>query len=163
ADFNKAVIAIGLAVVAGVILMIIMRLVFGRVVVKPLRDAGAHFDRIAAGDLTQRIAIRSRNEIGVLYEAMRRMQEGLTRTVSTVRQGVQEITLGSREIFMGNTDLSSRTEQQAASLQETAASMEQLASTVRLNTDNASQADALAKSASDVAERGGQAVSVVVS
>src|SRR5690606_16619974 len=88
ADFNKAVIAIGLAVVAGVILMIIMRLVFGRVVVKPSRDAGAHFDRIAAGDLTQRIAIRSRNEIGVLYEAMRRMQEGLTRTVSTVRQGV---------------------------------------------------------------------------
>src|SRR3546814_17190131 len=59
--------------------------------------------------------------------------------------------------------LSSRTEQQAASLQETAASMEQLASTVRMNTDNALQADALAKGASDVAERGGQAVSVVVS
>src|SRR3546814_1802424 len=53
--------------------------------------------------------------------------------------------------------------QQAASLQETAASMEQLASTVRMNTDNALQADALAKGASDVAERGGQAVSVVVS
>src|SRR3546814_11826296 len=64
---------------------------------------------------------------------------------------------------MGNTDLSSRTEQQAASLQETAASMEQLASTVRMHTDNALQADALAKGASDVAERGGQAVSVVVS
>src|SRR3546814_10159177 len=59
--------------------------------------------------------------------------------------------------------LSSRTEQQAASLQETAASMEQLASTVRMNTDNALQADALATGASDVAERGGQAVSVVVS
>jgi methyl-accepting chemotaxis protein len=63
---------------------------------------------------------------------------------------------------MGNTDLSSRTEQQAAALQETAASMEQLASTVRQNTDNAEQADKLAKGASEVAVRGGQAVSAVV-
>src|SRR3546814_17129203 len=40
--------------------------------------------------------------------------------------------------------------------------MEQLASTVRQNTDNATQADTLAKSASEVAARGGKAVSAVV-
>src|SRR5690606_10007186 len=162
-SFRTALIVIGVAVLLGFVLMIIMRIVFGRVVVKRLVDAGHHFDRIASGDLTQRIEMKSRNEIGVLYEALRRMQESLTRTVSTVRHGVEEINLGSREIFMGNTDLSSRTEQQAASLQETAASMEQLASTVRQNTDNATEADALAKSASEVAQRGGSAVSAVVS
>ncbi len=162
-DFRSAMTAIGVAIVIGFLLMIVMRIVFGRIVVKQLIQAGAHFDRIAGGDLTQRIDVKSRNEIGVLYEALRRMQESLTRTVSTVRQGVEEINLGSREIFMGNTDLSSRTEQQAAALQETAASMEELASTVRQNTDNATQADKLAKGASDVALRGGQAVSAVVS
>lgn len=162
ADFRTAMAAIAGAVLLGVLLMIIMRIVFGRVVVRPLRQAGAHFDRIAAGDLTQRIDVKSRNEIGALYEAMRRMQESLSRTVAVVRDGVEQINHGSREIFMGNTDLSSRTEQQAASLQETAASMEQLASTVRQNTDNATQADTLAKSASNVAQRGGQAVSGVV-
>lgn len=160
--FRQALIAIGIAIFIGLLLMIVMRVIFGRVVVKQLILAGSHFDRIASGDLTQRIDVRSRNEIGVLYEALRRMQESLTRTVSTVRQGVEEITLGSREIFMGNTDLSSRTEQQAAALQETAASMEELSSTVRQNTDNAMQADKLAKDASEVALRGGKAVSVVV-
>src|SRR5690606_19970167 len=84
------------------------------------------------------------------------------RTVTTVRHGVQEINLGSREIFAGNTDLSSRTEQQAASLQQTAASMEELAGTVKHNTDNALQADRLAKEAAGVAQRGGQAVAQVV-
>src|SRR3546814_6031972 len=59
-------------------------------VLRPLRLAGTHFDRIAGGDLTQRVEASSRNEIGVLYEALRRMQESLTRTVSTVRQGVEE-------------------------------------------------------------------------
>lgn len=162
ADFIRALTAIGIAIVVGLLLMILVRIILGRVVLRPLRQAGTHFDRIASGDLTERVEVKSRNEIGVLYEALKRMQESLTRTVTAVRQGVDEITLGSREIFMGNTDLSSRTEQQAASLQETAASMEQLAGTVKQNTENAQQADKLAKGASEVAQRGGVAVTAVV-
>lgn len=133
-----------------------------RMVLRPLRDAGAHFDRIASGDLTQRIQVESRNEIGVLYEAMRRMQEALTNIVGTVRQGVDEINVGAREIYMGNTDLSQRTEQQAAALQQTAASMEQLADTVQQNTEHATEADRVVKGAADVAQRGGSAVKAVV-
>jgi len=134
-----------------------------RTVLRPLHEAGDHFEKISAGDFTGRIEVRSTNEIGHLFGAIKRMQESLTRTVATVRRGVEEINLGAREISAGNTDLSSRTEQQAASLEETAASMEELASTVKQNADNARQANQLAASASDVAERGGSAVSEVVS
>jgi methyl-accepting chemotaxis protein len=153
---------VAVAMAACVIIAILTYLFLSRMVLRPLQQAGGHFDRIAAGDLTQRIDIKSRNEIGVLYDAMRRMQESLTRTVSVVRDGVEQINHGAHEIYAGNTDLSSRTEQQAASLQQTAASMEELASTVRQNTDNATQADSFAKGASQVAARGGQAVSSVV-
>ena len=134
-----------------------------RTVLRPLHQAGNHFDKISGGDFTGRIDVRSTNEIGQLFAAIKRMQESLTRTVATVRRGVDEINVGAREISAGNTDLSSRTEQQAASLEETAASMEELASTVKQNADNARQANQLAASASDVAERGGSAVSEVVS
>ncbi|AZS79223.1 HAMP domain-containing protein [Achromobacter spanius] len=134
-----------------------------RTVLRPLHQAGDHFDKISGGDFTGRIDVRSTNEIGQLFAAIKRMQESLTRTVATVRRGVDEINVGAREISAGNTDLSSRTEQQAASLEETAASMEELASTVKQNADNARQANQLAASASDVAERGGSAVSEVVS
>ncbi|RTZ47529.1 HAMP domain-containing protein [Candidimonas sp. SYP-B2681] len=161
-QYDLVVRLVSVAMLLCVLIAFVTYAFLSRMVLRPLRQAGAHFDRIAGGDLTQRVDVLSRNEIGVLYEAMRRMQDSLTRTVSAVRHGVDEINLGSREIFMGNTDLSSRTEQQAAALQETAASMEQLASTVRQNTDNAEQADKLAKGASEVAVRGGQAVSVVV-
>ncbi|KDB79350.1 HAMP domain protein [Bordetella bronchiseptica CA90 BB1334] len=125
-----------------------------RAVVRPLQRASQQFERMAAGDLSARIEVNSRNEIGALLTALRHMQESLTRTVAAVRRGVDEINVGSREISAGNTDLSSRTEEQAASLEETAASMEQLASTVKQNADNARQANQLAASASDVAERG---------
>ncbi|WP_323017870.1 methyl-accepting chemotaxis protein [Castellaniella sp.] len=152
---------VGVSMFVALLFAVMAYLFLQRIVLRPLRLAGEHFDRIAAGDLTATIQVPSRNEIGVLYLSMQRMQEGLVRMVAQVRSGVGEITLGSQEIFAGNTDLSSRTEQQAASLQQTAASMEQLASTVRQNSDNAGQADQLAKSAADVAQRGGAAVSSV--
>jgi len=161
--FEFAVAAVGAAALLAVLLMVAVRIVFGRIVLRPLSEAGRHFDRMAGGDLTGRVEVRSDNEIGALLSSLKRMQEGLTRTVSSVRRGVEEINVGAREIAAGNSDLSSRTEQQAASLEETAASMEELASTVKQNAENARQANQLAASASEVARRGGEAVSEVVS
>ena len=149
-----------LAVVAA--LVVGLYVVFGRAVFRPLHEAGRLFDRIASGDLTNRIEQRGNNEIGVLYAAVKRMQDSLARTVSAVRLGVEEINTGSREIAAGNIDLSSRTEQQAASLEETAASMDELSSTVKNNADSSRSAAQLAMAASEVATRGGQAVGDVV-
>ncbi|VFR19299.1 Methyl-accepting chemotaxis protein I (serine chemoreceptor protein) [plant metagenome] len=137
-------------------------LYLSRHVMRPLRDAGQAVARIASGDLTQRIEVDSRNEIGQLLAALRQMQDSLGRVVSQVLHGVDEINTGAAEIAQGNHDLSRRTEEQAASLEETAASMEELASTVRQNADNARQADQLASTSMDVASRGGNVVSEVV-
>ncbi|WP_454673079.1 methyl-accepting chemotaxis protein [Achromobacter pestifer] len=133
-----------------------------RQVLSPLKDAAQHFDRIASGDLTQRVAVSADNEIGVLFTALKRMQDSLTRTVAEVRRSVNEINTGAAEISSGNTNLSSRTEEQAASLEETAASMEELATAVKQNTEHAHQANALAAESRGVALRGGQAVDQVV-
>ena len=88
------------AVVLGlvVLLAVLIRLAFRRGILRPLNEAGAHFDRIADGDLTGAIALRGDNEIGVLYSAMRRMQTSLTEAVASVRHGVEEIHTGSGEI-----------------------------------------------------------------
>ncbi|MGY6272038.1 methyl-accepting chemotaxis protein [Achromobacter denitrificans] len=133
-----------------------------RGVLLPLQEAGRHFDRIAAGDLTARVENRSDNEIGALFSALKRMQEGLTRTVTSVRRGVEEINVGSAEIAAGNANLSVRTEEQAAALEETASTMEELAVTVKQNADNAAQANQLAAVSMGVAQRGGQNVDQVV-
>jgi methyl-accepting chemotaxis protein len=133
-----------------------------RGVLLPLQEAGRHFDRIAAGDLTGRVESRSDNEIGTLFAALKRMQEGLTRTVTSVRRGVEEINVGAAEIAAGNANLSVRTEEQAAALEETASTMEELAVTVKQNAENAAQANQLAAVSMGVAQRGGQNVDQVV-
>ncbi|WP_154587066.1 HAMP domain-containing protein, partial [Bordetella pertussis] len=110
-----------LALVA--VLAVVIRLGFRRAMLRPLTEAGRHFDRIADGDLTAAIAARGDNEIGALYSAMRRMQGGLTRAVESVRHGVEEIHTGSA----GGVEMSGRTARQAGALQEAAASMAELA------------------------------------
>ncbi|WP_027776955.1 methyl-accepting chemotaxis protein [Paraburkholderia caledonica] len=144
------------------LLVIGLRFALRGLIVQPLQDATGCFERIAAGDLSEAIEVKSRNEIGRLFAGIKRMQESMASMVTAVRSSTESIDTGAREIAMGNTDLSQRTEQQAASLQETASSMEQLTGTVRQNAENARQASQLAVNASDIATRGGEVVSQVV-
>ncbi len=117
--------------------------------------------RIAEGDLTLFIAVKSDNESSLLF-AMKRMSESLSNIVAEVRITTDAIGTASQEIAQGNADLSSRTEQQASSLEETASSMEELTSTVKQNAENAKQANQLAANASDIAVKGGLVVNEVV-
>jgi methyl-accepting chemotaxis protein len=133
-----------------------------RSITRPLARAVEVANTVAAGDLTSRIEVTSRDETGMLLQALKTMNENLVRTVSVVRSGTDTIGTASNEVAAGNLDLSSRTEQQASSLEETASSMEELTSTVKQNADNARQANSLAETASHVAERGGRVIDEVV-
>ncbi len=153
---------IGLAaLVATALVLLLIYWVLRKVVVAPLHDAVENLQRIARADLSERIRVPGRNEIGKLFAAMRDMQDSLSRIVTDVRSSSNSIFVGSSEIARGNTDLSSRTEQQAASLEETATSMEQLTATVKQNADNARQASGLANDASGTASRGGEVMQQV--
>jgi methyl-accepting chemotaxis protein len=153
-----------IAVIAvALVLVVAIRFAMRGMIVQPLNDAVACFEKIAKGDLTQQVDTTGSNEIGRLFKAVKTMQDSLATMIKSVHTSVESIDTGAREIAMGNTDLSQRTEQQAASLQETASSMEQLTGTVKQNADNARQASQLAVNASDIAMRGGEVVSQVVS
>ncbi|WGY68583.1 Tar ligand binding domain-containing protein [Burkholderia cepacia] len=156
-----ALIAAGIAL--AFVVVIAIRFALRGLIVKPLEDAIAHFERIAGGDLTQPVNVFSTNEIGRLFGGIKRMQDAVTTMVQAVHRGTESIDVGAREIATGNIDLSQRTEEQAASLQETASSMEQLTGTVRQNAENARQASQLAVNASDIATQGGEVVGQVVS
>ncbi len=131
-------------------------------ITRPLATAVLAARRVAEGDLTGHIEVRSRDETGQLLGALQHMNASLLGIVSQVRSGTEHIASSSTQIAAGNLDLSQRTEEQAASLEETASSMEELTSTVKHNADNARQANQLAASAAQVAVKGGAVVAQVV-
>ncbi|WP_288381110.1 methyl-accepting chemotaxis protein [uncultured Massilia sp.] len=148
--------AVALAL-AGVVAYLITRSI-----TVPVQRALEVANTVAAGDLTSRIEVTGRDEVGQLLQALKAMNENLARTVGNVRLSTDTINVAASEVAAGSQDLSSRTEQQASSLEETASSMEELTSTVKQNADNARQANVLADAASSVAERGGAVIRQVV-
>ena len=147
--------AIGIAVGA-----LLSRSVVGRLGGEP--DAAADVARsVASGDLAAPIALRA-GDASSLMAQLKTMQVTLADVVGRVRLNSESVASASAQIAQGNSDLSQRTEEQASALQQTAASMEQLGATVRLNADNARQANQLALGASGVAAQGGAVVDEVV-
>jgi len=157
----------GLVVLLGsLLLMAVLGLSIGWVLSGKLTRAASQAvrtaEKIADGDLSQAIQATSHDEMGLLLEALARMQERLREIVAGVRQNAENVATASDEIAFGNNDLSVRTEHQASALQQTASSMDALAGTVRETADNAQQANQLAQSASSVAVSGGEVVNRVV-
>lgn len=133
-----------------------------RSITNPIKEAVKVAETVAAGDLTSKITVRTKDETGMLLNALKAMNDNLVQIVGQVRTSTDTIATAAGEISSGNQDLSSRTEQQASSLEETASSMEELTATVKQNADNARQANQLALSASNVAIKGGAVVTQVV-
>ena len=131
-------------------------------ITKPIAKALGFSERVAGGDLSEKLHHEGSDEIGALLNSLQAMQASLISVVSNVRQGSESVATASAEIAQGNNDLSARTEQQASALEETAASMEELSSTVKQNSDAARQANQLAVNASTVAVHGGEVVVQVV-
>jgi methyl-accepting chemotaxis protein len=133
-----------------------------RSITRPLKEAVSVAQRVAIGDLTSVIEVRTKDETGMLLQALKNMNESLLKIVGEVRSGIGAIGSGTKQIASGNADLSQRTEEQASALEETASSMEELTSTVKQNAENAKQANQLAIGASAVAVKGGAVVGQVV-
>jgi len=151
----------GLAALALIIAAVLCTLVT-RSIVRPLQRVVEGAEALAQGDLSVKIDVLRRDEVGAVAESLNRAITQLATIMGGVRQSSESISSATQQLAAGNTDLSQRTEEQAASLEETASSMEELTAAVRQNADNAQQATTLATTASGVAQRGGEIVERVV-
>jgi methyl-accepting chemotaxis protein len=105
---------------------------------------------------------RHQGDFRKIVEGVNETLEMIVGPIVTVKSAADAINTAAKEIAQGNSDLSRRTEDQASSLEKTASSMDQLAGTVKLNAENAKQANQLALASSSVAVKGGEAVGQVV-
>ncbi|HJV59447.1 MAG TPA: methyl-accepting chemotaxis protein, partial [Albitalea sp.] len=130
-----------------------------RQIESPLRRLMALANRMAAGDLTQRLGDDASHDIfGRIHRAMEQLNVNLQSIVRDARSELHQMHEATREIAAGNQDLSARTESQASSLQQTASSMEEITGTVKHSADNAQAAAELATQADAVTRKSSQAV-----
>ncbi len=130
----------------------------GRAVILAIRRSLTGFGRtlggLAAGDVSALAEVHTRDEIGMLGDAVNATILRLREMLGEVQGATRAIGGATGEIARGNHDLAARTESQAASLEQTASSIDTFASSVTATTENARNAVAAASQAEAIARDG---------
>jgi methyl-accepting chemotaxis protein len=155
-------VGIGTVVVAVALLAIVW--VIRGMVGRPLGQLVRFLDDLAGdeGDLTKRLEVRSRDELGRLAIAFNTFMDKLHDIIAQARTASSHVATATAELSAASEQLASGAQEQASSLEETAASLEEITGTVKQNADNARQANQLAVGSRGTAEKGGQVVTEAV-
>ena len=148
---------IGLAV-AGALIAIVFGFIISNIISNPLRKGVIFAQAVAAGDLTQKIDLDQKDEIGQLAKALNEMVTKLSSIVGEVMSAADNVASGSQELSSTAQQMSQGATEQAASAEEISSSMEEMASSIRQNTDNAMQTEKISIKSSVDARDGGKAV-----
>jgi methyl-accepting chemotaxis protein len=135
----------------------------GFVLVRDIRGALAAVvdaaDRITAGDLRASVEVTSRDELGDVQLAMRRMGERLAAVIGEVRTGAGALATAAGQVSSTSQQLSQGTGEQAASVERTASLLEEMNASIGANAATSRETEALATEGARSAEQGGKAVS----
>lgn len=153
---------LGLGIAVAVVLMVGLALWVTRSIVRPVDEAVAAANALAAGDLTVRMDTTRRDEIGQLMIAMQTMVGTIGKIIADVHSAAENLTLASGQVSSTAMALSQSSSEQASSVQETTSSMEQITASIAQNTENTQLTDNIAAKAATEAEAGSKSVGLTV-
>jgi methyl-accepting chemotaxis protein len=147
------------AAAAALALVIAWRLTRG--ITRPLASAESAFAAVAQGDLTQRLEVRSKDEVGRMAESMNTALGSMSEVMSTFHSAIEALTTASgrvgdlsKQISVGAEESSAQAAVVAAAagevsqnVQTVAAGSEQMGSSIREIAHNATEAASVAEKA----------------
>jgi methyl-accepting chemotaxis protein len=154
--------------IIGVVLLLIAGAVtaiayfVGRSIADPLVRSVDFAGTVAGGDLTARIDLDQKDEIGLLAGALTGMAVRLREIVSHVQAAGANVAAGSQELSSSAQEMSQGASQQAAAAEEASASMEEMTANIRQNADNADETEKIARKSAQDARESGDAVDKTV-
>ncbi len=134
-------------------------LLISMIITKPIKAASKFAQEIANGNLNvQEITTKTKDEIGVLVQALNKMRGNLSEIITNVNTTTDSVSNAFHEIAIGNQDLTQRTQEQASSLQEVASTIEQVTSSLELSSTDANTADLASKATLKMVHKGKETI-----
>lgn len=111
----------GVSIVAGLIIAIII----GGIISKPVQSVAQAANRIAEGDLTgEPLVVRNKDEIGEMAQAFNTMSGNLRALIHQVGDGAERVAASSEELTASTEQTATATEQVAKTMEEIASGMD---------------------------------------
>lgn len=141
-------------IIAGIVIAITLGIVISNIISKQLNKLVKVADQIADGNLDVVIDIYTKDEVGVLSKAFRKMSDNLNNIMSNINSAAEQVTTGARQVSDSSMVLSQGSTEQASSVEELTASLEEISSQTQLNAKNAKKANSLSVLAKEDALQG---------
>lgn len=142
--------------------LIAASMLVARQVTRSLQTVVSITQAAANGDLTTRIEVESRDELGDVLLSMRTMSDNLAGIISQVRLGANALASASAQVTASAGEMSQSTSQQAASVEETTSSLEEMSASIAQNAENSRIMEQIAVKGARDAEESGAAVNETV-
>jgi methyl-accepting chemotaxis protein len=128
----------------------------------PLQRAVAMAERIASGDLRERVAVDGHDELTRLLQALDGMAGRIREVMGQVRSEADGLSSASGHVAATSTSLSQGTSEQASAVEETTASLTQMTASISQTAANARQTEQMAQRGAADTELSGGAVTETV-
>ncbi|HEY9123279.1 MAG TPA: HAMP domain-containing methyl-accepting chemotaxis protein [Bacteroidales bacterium] len=143
-------------IISIVIILIIgtfFALLITRSIVAPVEQSIFMAYQMAEGDLTHVINIKRGDEVGMLTEALNKLNNNLKDIISNIAENADNITQTGIMLSQSANEIAEGARQQASAAEEISSSMEEMYANLQQTTDNAQQTEAISrKSAVEVSK-----------
>lgn len=119
-----------ITIVFSVILAMALGIILSKIIVTSLKEGGAFAQKLAEGDLTQKLVIDSKDEFGVLANALNIAVDNTHSLIKTLNQNINIVSSSSQELSAGNEEISAQIESVTAAVEQISASMEENSSSL---------------------------------
>lgn len=143
-----------IVVIATMFIAVVLGIFISRMITQPVKKLVESAERIADGDLNVAVEIYTKDEVGKLAAAFRRMADNLNDTMSNIQSAAEQVASGSKQVSVSSISLSQGATEQASSVEELTASIEEIATQTRQNANDSNEANQLAEAARENAIQG---------
>lgn len=148
------VVGLIVALVFGIFIAIIMTKMIKTPIIKGMDFA----KQLAEGDLTAKLDLDQKDEMGQLAISLTNMAEQLKVIVTDVKSVSDNVATGAQQLSSAAQNMAQGATEQAAAAEEASSAMEQMTSNINQNADNALQTEKIAHKTATNAEETGKAV-----
>ncbi len=100
-------------------------------IVKPIAKTVSVLRNMASGDITQRVGIYPRDEIGIMAKAVDTLSDNLTKMIGQIQQSAEQLKITIEETSARSKQISDGAQQQSASFEELSGSVQTTAENVK--------------------------------
>lgn len=146
-DSSTTIVTVIIIVVGAIAFSVIFGFILSGMISKPIVKMVKIAEKVADGYLDVEIEVTSKDELGMLSAAFKKMTDNLNEVMFNISTASEQVSAGATQLSDSSMDLAQGATQQASSVEELSASIEEISSQTKLNADNAKDANEITERA----------------